>query len=111
MNDLTNDVLTNDATNEAVLETGFTLAFCDKVRRFSLVCSTAFDIPYWQVLHHILLLFPPLSPKARHIHTLTRIHVILSLPSLTIPFLTGLVEEGLKSNKHQLVVTYQIAFC
>ncbi|KAF8331501.1 26S proteasome regulatory complex, non-ATPase subcomplex, Rpn2/Psmd1 subunit [Cantharellus anzutake] len=77
---------------EAVLDTGFTLAFRDKV------------------LHHILPLFPPLAPKARHIHTLTRIHVALSSPPLTIPLLSGLVEEGLNGDKDQLAVAYQIAF-
>ncbi|KAF8293629.1 26S proteasome regulatory complex non-ATPase subcomplex Rpn2 Psmd1 subunit [Clavulina sp. PMI_390] len=74
---------------EAVLDTGFTLSFRDRV------------------LHHILPLFPPPTPYASHIHSLTRIHVTLALPSLTIPFLTGLVENTKPEHR---AIAYQIAF-
>ena len=63
-----------------------------------------------QVLHHILPLFPSLTPYAPHIHSLTRIHVTLSLPSLTVPFLSSLVERGLSGERDQLAIAYQVAF-
>lgn len=55
-------------------------------------------------------MFPPLTAQAPHIHSLTRLHVTLSLPSLTIPLLTSLVDEGLKGKKEQFSIAYQIAF-
>jgi len=95
---------------DAVLDGGFTLSFRNKVRfdtRNALFVAYPFNT---QVLHHILPLFPNLTPRAPHIHSLTRIHVTLSLPSLTIPFLSSLVEQGLNGKPEQLAIAYQVAF-
>lgn len=43
-------------------------------------------------------------------HSLTRLHVTLSLPSVTAPFLTSLIEQGLSGKSEQLSIAYQVAF-
>lgn len=72
---------------EAVLDTGFSLSYRD------------------QVLKALLPLFPPPSHDANspHVHSLTRLLVTLSDPSLTIPLLTSLIPD------HELLA-YQFAF-
>jgi 26S proteasome regulatory subunit N2 len=72
---------------EAVLDTGFSLSYRD------------------QVLHKLLPLFPPptTESKSPHVHSLTRLLVTLSNPSLTVPFLTSLVP-------HEKLLAYQFAF-
>ena len=84
---LTNDSSLLSYTMEAVLDTGFSLLYRD------------------QVLKALLPLFPPPSndTNSPHVHSLTRLLVILSSPALTIPLLTSLVPE------HKLLA-YQFAF-
>lgn len=71
----------------AVLDTGFSLSYRD------------------QVLKALLPLFPPPSndTNSPFVHSLTRLLVTLSDPSLTVPLLTSLVPE------HKLLA-YQFAF-
>jgi 26S proteasome regulatory subunit N2 len=59
-----------------------------------------------QVLHHILPLFPSLTPRSSHIHSITRLHVTLSSASLTVPLLTSLVSGG----QEKVLIAFQIAF-
>ena len=84
---LTNDASLLSYTMEAVLDTGFSLSYRD------------------QVLKSLLPLFPSPSndTNSPHVHSLTRLLVTLSDPSLTIPLLTSLVPE------HKLLA-YQFAF-
>jgi 26S proteasome regulatory subunit N2 len=70
---------------EAVLNTGFSLSYRE------------------EVLHFLFPLFPPLTPQATHIHSLTRLLVSLSDASLTIPLLSSLVHK-------EKLVAYQLAF-
>ena len=72
---------------EGVLETGFSLSYCDQVLRF------------------LLPLFPQptAGDGAVHVNSLTRLLVTLSDPALTIPLLNTLVV-----NKQLLA--YQFAF-
>jgi 26S proteasome regulatory subunit N2 len=68
------------------------------------VFETTFTLSYrMAVLRFIFPLFPPLQESSSHIHAVTRILVTLSLPSLTIPYLTALVPD-------QLLLAYQVAF-
>ena len=94
---------------EAVLDGGFTLSFRDKVDTVDEDFSQQLT-RFAQVLHHILPLFPNPTPHASHIHSLTRIHVTLSQPALTVPFLSSLVEQGLNGEPEQLAIAYQISF-
>jgi 26S proteasome regulatory subunit N2 len=72
---------------EAVLDTGFSLSYRD------------------QVLSSLYPLFPPpaTDPKSPHIHSLTRLLVTLSSPSLTVPLLTSLIPD-------ETLLAYQFAF-
>jgi 26S proteasome regulatory subunit N2 len=68
------------------------------------VFETSFTLSYrLAVLQFIFPLFPPLQDSSPHIHAVTRILVTLSLPSLTIPYLTTLVPD-------RLLLAYQVAF-
>ena len=83
----TQDTLLLSYAMEAVLDTGFSLSYRD------------------QVLHKLLPLFP--SPttesKSPHVHALTRLLIILSNTSLTLPLLTSLVP-------HEKLLAYQFVF-
>lgn len=70
---------------DAVLETNFSLSYRN------------------QVLNFLLPLFPPLEPKAPHVHTVTRLLVTLSDATLTIPLLTALVPK-------ETLLAYELAF-
>ena len=70
---------------DAVLETNFSLSYRN------------------EVLNFLLPLFPPLEPKAPHVHAVTRLLVTLSDANLTVPMLAALVP------KHKLLA-YQLAF-
>ena len=70
---------------DAVLETNFSLSYRN------------------EVLNFLLPLFPPLEPKAPHVHAVTRLLVTLSDATLTVPMLAALVP------KHKLLA-YQLAF-
>jgi len=68
------------------------------------VFETSFTLSYrLAVLQFIFPLFPPLQENSPHIHAITRILVTLSLPALTIPYLTALVPD-------RLLLAYQVAF-
>jgi 26S proteasome regulatory subunit N2 len=84
---LTKDVSLLSYAMEAVLDTGFSLSYRDKVLLF------------------LLPLFPqPTSDvKSTHIHSLTRLHVTLSDQKLTVPLLTSLVPD-------EKLLAYQFAF-
>jgi 26S proteasome regulatory subunit N2 len=72
---------------EGVLDTGFSLSYRD------------------QVLHFLLPLFPQPSTanKSPHVHSLTRLLVTLSSPSLTVSLLNSLVPK-------EILLAYQFAF-
>jgi 26S proteasome regulatory subunit N2 len=72
---------------EAVIDTGFSLSYRDKI------------------LHFLLPLYPRPSSGdgSPHIHALTRLLITLSDPTLTIPLLTSLVP-------HEKLLAYQLAF-
>lgn len=62
-----------------------------------------------QVLNHVIPLFPPPAVQSPHIHSLTRLHITLASPTLTIPFLTSLVSSA-KQQSENALLAYQIAF-
>jgi len=72
---------------EGVLDTGFSLSYRD------------------QVLSFLFPLFPPpvTGDSSPHVHSLTRLLVTLSSPSLTVPFITSLVPK-------EKLLAYQFAF-
>jgi 26S proteasome regulatory subunit N2 len=72
---------------EGVLDTGFSLSYRD------------------QVLSFLFPLFPqPVAgDSSPHVHSLTRLLVTLSSPSLTVPFLTSLIPK-------EKLLAYQFAF-
>jgi 26S proteasome regulatory subunit N2 len=72
---------------EAVLDTGFSLSYCD------------------QVLHLLFPLFPQptIGDGSPHVHALTRLLVTLSHLSLTVPLLTSPIPK-------ESLLAYQFAF-
>lgn len=82
---LNEDVSLLSYAMDAVLETNFSLSYRN------------------QVLNFLLPLFPPLEPKAPHVHAVTRLLVTLSDANLTIPLLTALVPK-------ETLLAYQLAF-
>ena len=70
------------------------------------VIDTAFSLSYRNhVLHFLYPLFPPPAsdPNSSHLHSLTRLLVTLSSPTLTSPLLKSLVPKG-------KLLAYQFAF-
>jgi 26S proteasome regulatory subunit N2 len=70
------------------------------------VLDTAFPLSYRDfVLQFLYPLFPPpaTDPKSPHVHSLTRLLVTLSSPTLTVPLLKSLVPK-------ENLLAYQFAF-
>lgn len=83
---------TKDATllsyaMEAVLDTGFSLSYRDRVLRF-----------LFSWFPH-----PTIADGAQHVHALTRLLVTLSSSALTVPLITSLVPKD-------KLIAYQLAF-
>ncbi|CAE7203319.1 unnamed protein product [Rhizoctonia solani] len=74
---------------DAVLDVGFNLATRNRV------------------LHHLCPLFPLPKPGANYTIALTRLHVALATPSVTIPLFQKLIESGDKTNR---LLACQLAF-
>lgn len=91
--ELTKDTQLLSYVIDAVLDSGFKLAYRTKV------------------LHHVIPLFPPPTVQSPHIYSLTRLHITLSSPSLTIDFLSSLASGAPSdSAKEKALLAYQIAF-
>ncbi|KAG8843961.1 proteasome regulatory particle base subunit [Tulasnella sp. 330] len=90
--ELTKDTQLLSYVIDRVLDSGFKLAYRDKV------------------LHHVIPLFPAPTAQSPHIYSLTRLHVTLSSPSLTLSFLTSLISDSSTQAAEQHLLAYQIAF-
>ncbi|KAG9043742.1 proteasome regulatory particle base subunit [Tulasnella sp. UAMH 9824] len=91
--ELTKDTQLLSYVIDAVLDSGFKLAYRTKV------------------LNHVIPLFPPPTVQSPHISSLTRLHITLSSPSLTIGFLSSLLSDvPAESAKEKALLAYQIAF-
>ncbi|KAG8899523.1 proteasome regulatory particle base subunit [Tulasnella sp. 403] len=90
--ELTKDTQLLSYVIDAVLDSGFKLAFRNKV------------------LNHVVPLFPPPEVQSPHIYSITRLHVTLASPSLTIALLTSLVASASEEQIGKQLLAYQIAF-
>ncbi|CUA76623.1 26S proteasome regulatory subunit rpn2 [Schizosaccharomyces pombe 972h-] [Rhizoctonia solani] len=85
----TNDTELLSYAMDAVLDVGFNLATRNRV------------------LHHLCPLFPLPKPGANYTIALTRLHVALATPAVTIPLFQKLIDSGDKTNR---LLACQLAF-
>ncbi|KAG8936517.1 proteasome regulatory particle base subunit [Tulasnella sp. 418] len=90
--ELTKDTQLLSYVIDSVLDSGFKLAYRNKV------------------LRHIIPLFPPPTAQSSHIYSLTRLHITLASPPLTISFLNSLTEGASELVTEQQLLAYQLAF-